>query len=114
MDAAQSDSCCCFRCRRYLVLPAHYAENALSGTLSESPVGDVMGWFICKECSSRFAHTTNEPRRKPMELPFCPSCRCVMDRDRNPIRRMNESDELESVELSAFAFCVECEPIPAN
>ena len=49
-----------------------------------------------------------------MELPFCPSCRCVMDRDRNPIRRMNESDERESVELSAFAFCVECEPIPAN
>jgi hypothetical protein len=37
-----------------------------------------------------------------------------MDRDRNPIRRMTESDERETVELSAFAFCVECEPIPAN
>ena len=49
-----------------------------------------------------------------MELPFCPSCRCVMDRDRNPIRRMTENDDLDSAELSGFAFCVECEPIPAN
>jgi hypothetical protein len=73
-----------------------------------------MGWFICQDCSSRFIRTTKELRRKPMELPFCPSCRCVMDRDRNPIRRMTENDDLDSAELSGFAFCVECEPIPAN
>jgi hypothetical protein len=73
----------------------------------------MMGWFICEDCLDTLPAAPH-PRRHLMELPLCPHCECVMDGDRNPIRQWRADDELEAVEYSAFALCVECEPIPAN
>ena len=111
MSANGTDSCRCFRCLRYLAFPATFSSRTLSGTLLSAPVGDVMGWFICENCLD----TTHTPTSglQPVELPLCLCCERVMDADRQPVRS-HQQIKLGAARYSAYAFCVDCEPIEEN
>jgi hypothetical protein len=105
----ETGSCRCYRCLRYLVLPARYGASGFSGTFSTTPVGEMAGWLICEDCGA--APDTGELLRLPLELPLCPICRRIMDAERRPIRQMTEQDRRAA---AAVSLCVDCEPIPAN